>query len=263
MDCECTTSITEAYDPDFLLRTALDVAVHTLRSGGEVHRVEETVERICYANGATHVEVFAINSMIIASVRMKDGSYASHTRRVLSIDSHMTRLRRFNEISRALCRREMTLEQAQAEIAIAKKIRPYSIWIELLGALICAAGFAILFDGTILDAVAAGIVSAITTAVIRLMPSSVNVLATMLISNFIAGLLSVGAVRLGLANSLDCVVISLIMPHVPGLTFGNAIRDLLLGDTLTGLLGLARALLIAVAIAFGLFLSFVLTGGVL
>jgi uncharacterized membrane protein YjjP (DUF1212 family) len=52
------------------------------------------------------------------------------------------------------------------------------------------------------------------------------------------------------------------MPHVPGLSFGNALRDLLLGDLLTGLLGLLRALLIAVSIAFGFFLAFALTGGV-
>ena len=38
-------------DADFLLRTALDVAALTLRSGGEIHRVEETIRRICSAFG--------------------------------------------------------------------------------------------------------------------------------------------------------------------------------------------------------------------
>lgn len=252
----------ESVDPDFLLRTALDVAVHTLRAGGEVHRVEETVERICYAHGASHVEVFSINSLIIATVRMQSGAYASHTRRVLSIDSHMARLRRLNEISRTLARREMTLEEAQVAVSEVRHYSPYSIWIELLGALICAGGFAILFRGTMRDALAAGVISAIVTAVLRLSPQTFNVFATMVLSNFLGGILSVLAVKLGLADTVEFIVIGLIMPHVPGLSFGNALRDLLLGDLLTGLLGLLRALLIAVSIAFGFFLAFALTGGV-
>ena len=77
-------------DADFLLRTALDVAALTLRSGGEIHRVEETIRRICSAFGADHTEVFAIHSQIIASVRMKDGAYSSQVRRIYEnyIDTH-------------------------------------------------------------------------------------------------------------------------------------------------------------------------------
>ena len=262
MDCAHPIPTEESVDPDFLLRTALDVAVHTLRAGGEVHRVEETVERICYAHGAAHVEVFSINSLIIATVRMQSGSYASHTRRVLTIDSHMARLKRLNEISRALCQRKMTLDEAQIAVASVRRYRPYSLWFELLGALVCAGGFAILFGGSLKDAAAAGVISAIVTAVLRLTPSSVNVFATMVLSNFLGGLLSVLTVKLGLADTVEFIVIGLIMPHVPGLAFGNALRDLLLGDLLTGLLGLMRTLLLAVSIAFGFFLAFALTGGV-
>lgn len=262
MDCAHPTPTPEAVDPDFLLRTALDVAVHTLRAGGEVHRVEETVERICYAHGAAHVEVFSINSLIIATIRMECGTYASHTRRVLSVDSHMARLTRLNEISRALSRREMTLEAAQVAIAEARRYRPYPPYVELLGALLCASGFSVLFGGSLRDALAAGVISVIVTAVLRLTPSAVNAFATMVLSNFLAGLFATLTVALGLADTLEFIVIGLIMPHVPGLIFGNALRDLLLGDILTGLLGLMRALLIAVSIAFGLFLAFALTGGV-
>ena len=93
---------------DLLLRTALDVAVQTLRAGGEIHSVEETVERICYAHGAVHVEVFAITSVVVASIRMADGSYSSQNRRVQSSENHMTRLSRLNDISRRLAAHEIT-----------------------------------------------------------------------------------------------------------------------------------------------------------
>jgi uncharacterized membrane protein YjjP (DUF1212 family) len=57
---------------DQLLCLALDVGEGVLKNGGEVHRVEDTVERICHAYGASHVEVFAITTLILASVRMED-----------------------------------------------------------------------------------------------------------------------------------------------------------------------------------------------
>lgn len=262
MDCTHPVATKESVDPDFLLRTALDVAVHTLRAGGEVHRVEETVERICYAHGAAHVEVFSINSIVTATVRMECGTYASHTRRVLSIESHMARLSRLNEISRALCRREMTLEAAQVAVAEAKHYSPFPSWLELIGSLICAGGFAIFFGGSARDMLASGLISLLITGVIRLIPSSFNAFASLVLLIFLGGLLATFACRLQLADGVDYIVIGLIMPHIPGLTFGAALRDLLLGDILTGLIGLMRTLLLAVSIAFGIFLAFALTGGV-
>ena len=56
---------------EYLLCLALDVGEGMLRNGGEVSRVEDTMERILYAYGAAHVEVFAIISYINAAVRMQ------------------------------------------------------------------------------------------------------------------------------------------------------------------------------------------------
>ena len=57
-------------DAGSVLAIALDVGAELLRAGGEIHRVEDTVTRICRAYGAEAVEVFAITSLITAEVRM-------------------------------------------------------------------------------------------------------------------------------------------------------------------------------------------------
>ena len=67
---------------NYLLCLSLDVGEELLKSGAEVNRVEDTIDRICHAYGALHVEVFAINSLIMASVRLADQSYSSQIRRV-------------------------------------------------------------------------------------------------------------------------------------------------------------------------------------
>ena len=248
---------------DLLLRTALDVAVQTLRAGGEIHRVEETVERICYAHGAVHVEVFAITSVVVASIRMADGSYSSQNRRVQSSENHMTRLSRLNDISRRLAAHEITLEEAQEEIKIAKRAVPYPAYFELFGAFLCAGGFAITFGGSPLDALAASLIGLLMMVVAKLLPPSTNPFAVMVLTSLLGGIVTALSVRFGLGENRGVIFVGMIMPLIPGLAFGNALRDLLSGDLLSGTLSLIRALLLAASIAFGLFLSTMLTGGLI
>ena len=248
-------------DADFLLRTALDVAALTLRSGGEIHRVEETIRRICSAFGADHTEVFAIHSQIIASVRMKDGSYSSQVRRIYETDNRFARLDAVNRISRALCFGKLTLEEAQEEIAKAKGITPYPAWMILLASACGAGGLSFLFGAGIRDALCAALVGFLVTLLGRLIPKNGNAFLEMVLRSFAIGVLSRALVMLGAGLDAGKIIIGAIMLLVPGVSFGNAMRDLLGGDTLSGTLGIVRSILLAASIAFGLFVATAMTGG--
>ena len=243
-------------EADYLLRTALDVAALTLRSGGEIHRVEETIQRICSAFGAAHTEVFAIHSQIIASVRMKDGAYSSQVRRIYESDNRFARLNEVNRISRALCLGKMTLDEAQDAIARAKGINPYPLWMNLL-----AGGLSFLFGAGIRDALCAGLVGLLVTLLGRLLPKNGNVFLTMVLRSFAIGVLSRALVLFGAGLDAGKIIVGAIMLLVPGVSFGNAMRDLLGGDTLSGTLGIVRSILLAASIAFGLFVATAVTGG--
>ena len=56
-----------------LFSCAMDIGEQMLISGGEVHRVEESVTRICNAFGAVRVDVFIITSSMVVTVHTKDG----------------------------------------------------------------------------------------------------------------------------------------------------------------------------------------------
>ena len=58
------------------------------------------------------------------------------------------------------------------------------------------------------------------------------------------------------------MIIGNIMSLIPGIGLTNALRDLFTGDSIAGLLRSIEALLIALAIAAGYFLSTVLMGGI-
>ena len=67
----------------------MEIGLAILRSGGDVHRVEDSMTRICRAYGAVRVGVFAIPSLITAEVTMPDGETVSRMCRVESAYLHL------------------------------------------------------------------------------------------------------------------------------------------------------------------------------
>ena len=107
---------------DYMLCLALDVGEGMLKNGAEIHRVEDTVDRLCRAYGAVHVEIFAIPSVIIAAVRMSDGKYSSQIRRVKNCTNNMFMVEQYNKISRTVCNDIPELEELDGMIRNVKKI---------------------------------------------------------------------------------------------------------------------------------------------
>ena len=89
-----------------------------------------------------------------------------------------------------------------------------------------------------------------------------NQLAKTFISSFAAGVLILLMIRLGLGNNADKIMIGSIMLLIPGIAMTNSVRDMLMGDIVTGMLRLTNSLLQAAAIACGFALSIMLMGGV-
>lgn len=245
-------------DPGVILDIALDVGAETLRAGGEIHRVEDTVSRICRAYGAERVEVFAITSLIIAEIRMPDGRFATRNRRVRDTYNHLSRLEALNALSRTVCAHPISAEEVRSRLKAIRDYRPVPEWLCYVGGMLATGGFAVFFGGTVLDGLAAAAIAFLLTLFARLRPLHINGMVKSLVSSFAAGVLSVVCVLVGFGNNVDKIIIGTIMLEIPGLSFGNALRDLLCGDTLSGTMRFIQAVLQALMIALGYMAALVL-----
>ena len=261
-EVEIMNNIYKSNSTEYLLCLALDVGEGMLKNGGEVARVENTVERICKAYGAVHVEVFTIISAIHAAVRMPDGSYSSQMRRIHVTGNDFYKLELFNEVSRKICSTTPSLETFDEMIRNAKKHKGYPVWVKILASASVAAAFALFFGGQLVDTFIAAVVGAVIALIDIFTPSRTNAMAKVVISSFMAGLLSYGAERIGLGDNSGTVMMGAIMLLVPGTAFGTALRDLLCGDLLTGTLKTVQAVLSALMIAAGYMLSVAVFGGI-
>ena len=236
---------------EYLLCLALDVGEGMLKNGGEVARVEDTIERICRAYGAQHVEVFSIISCINAAIRMPDGSYSSQMRRVKTISNNLYALEMMNALSRDVCRETPALEKLDRRLHETKKSKSYPTYISFLAYGTAAASFALFFGGNFLDVAVAFILALIIAAVDKYAPSRLTELAKTAISSFLTCSLAILSVKLGIGSNEGAIITGFIMLLVPGVLFGTAMRDIFCGDLLAGSLKVLQALLLSFAIALG------------
>ena len=250
------------YSVEDILCKALDIGENILKCGGEPHRIEDTIERICYSYGAVNTDVFALPSMIIAGVRMSDGTSTSQVRRVYKTSNNMYRLEKINNVSRKLCEGKITLDEVDKEISDIINRKPFSRYMVLLGGVLAAGGFAVFFGGTIKDALVAAVAGLVVSIFnFHKVKFSSNFFYVALVS-FFGALVGIGLHKIGFGENLDMIMIGTIMLVIPGLAFGNAVRDLLFGDTISGIIQLVQAILLAVMVAFGFIAAIIVFGGV-
>ena len=252
-------SLLDSNNTEYLLCLALDIGEGMLKNGAEVSRVEDTIERICKAYGAAHVEVFSIISFIHAAIRMPDGSYSSQLRRVRSTGTNLATLEKLNSLSREICRTTPPLAEFDKKIRESKKKNTYPAWFRAIASASAVGSFCVFFGGSFIDAIVAALAGLVIFLVDIYAPKRVNAFAKTVISSFLASMIAALAVILNIGANPDFIIIGAIMLLVQGLAFGTALRDLLCGDLLTGTLKTLQALLGALMIAFGYMIAASLT----
>lgn len=242
---------------------AMDIGEQMLVCGAEIHRVEDSMERMCYALGAKRIDVFIITSSMVVTVHDTNGEAFTQTRRVLNIGTDIEKLHRLNELSREICSKNLSLAEIREKFDVVMQTRPYPFWIECVAYAAIAGAFTLFFGGNWIESGVSLVVGAIVRFVVLLTDkSAMNKIFAKFLCCFAATAMAFIAVRLGIIEAVDMIVIGNIMTLIPGIGLTNALRDLFTGDSISGLLRSIEALLIALAISAGYFLCAFIAGGV-
>ena len=245
-----------------LLNLAMDIGEQMLVSGAEVHRVEDSMYRICRSFGAERVDVFIITSSMVVTVHFDDGHIHTETRRIVSLGTDFHKLDRLNQLSRRICAESMTAQEIRGELTSIINGKRYSFLSECLAYAVIAAAFTLFFGGNWMQVAVALLIGAFLRIVAFFSDSTVkNIFFSKFISAFTLAAAAYLFLKLGLVPRTDEIIIGNIMILIPGLGLTNALRDLFTGDSVAGALRTLEAVLCAVAIAAGYFLFVFLTGG--
>jgi len=235
-----------------ILDLATDIGYELAMSGAETFRIEESISRILKTYGLD-AEVFAIPNCLIVSVETPDGELMTRMRRIGYHGNNLDAVEKFNTLSRWLCDRKPEPSKAMRWLRDTQAhISSYSFPVLLLANFLSAFGFCFLFGGTLIDAVCAGLCGIIIGLINRVMDLlKTNQFVRTITAAFFMAALAYCLGSFGITDNTDAAIIGSLMLLVPGLLFTNAMRDIMSGDTNSGINRIMQVLLIAAAICLG------------
>ena len=235
-----------------LLDCLLDLGQLLLGCGAEISRVEDTLTRVGKAYGAAETDVFVITSIISLTMEFPGHEAVTETRRIVRDDgTDFYRLEKLNALSRAVCAEPIEVDGLRARIdAVAAGRKPFRV--QLFGSILAAGSFAVFFGGSVWDGLAAAVLGALICLMqLRLDRTEINTVARNLLVSFLIGVAAELLTAAISALHMDKILIGDIMLLIPGLAMTNAVRNILLGNTISGLVRLADSLLWAGSLAGG------------
>ncbi len=246
-----------------ILDCVMDIGEQMLISGAEVHKVEDSIKRIFAAYGTKRTDVFIITSSIVVTIHTDDKAY-TQTRRITETSADYEKLHKLNELSRGICKNKYSDNEIRKQFAEIAKSKKYPLWLEFICYAVIAGAFTLFFGGGITEAAVSFIIGALVRFVILLSDKTVkNKIFCKFVSALIVTTLAYTALRLCFILTVDKVIIGNIMTLIPGIGFTTALKDLLVGDSIAGLLRTIEACITALAIAAGYFAVAFLTGGII
>ena len=249
-----TTDRPLALDIKQLFNVTLLAGEILLSSGAEIYRVEDTIERLLGLSGFEGAESFVTPSCILMTLRDPSADTLTTLRRVSVRANNLARVAQVNTLARVLCAGEITLEDANRRLESIKCSKGFPQWAMALILLVLPVCFYLFFGGVSLMA---GIICLATGAWLSAArfwmdkKSVVRFFSDMICAAGVAFLASILGLLLSVSSSANLIIISSIMPLVPGVAITTAIRDVLHGDYQSGTARVAEAFIIATAVAVG------------
>lgn len=247
-----------------VLVTAVDIGACLLVSGGGVSRVEDTINRICRAYGAKETDVFSITSSIVASVRDDSGEVYTRTKRIKEYHTDFTKLDQLNQLSRYICENQPDLQEVRKRLKKIEQGDGQSLEKRTLVSAVIAASFTVFFGGGWQESLAAFVIGGLVMLFREYMKKFlINRMFLDFLSAFLVASAAYGISKTGSALGYGEVIIGNIMLLVPGVAFVNGLRDMISGDTMSGILTVCESVILAVFLAGGSFAAIVLWGSVI
>lgn len=242
-------------DGEKVLDAVIDVGMGILVSGGEVSRVEDSVKRMLLAYGIKKVDVFTITSVINVTIHTETGRIYTNTRRIKRTELNLKRLDMLNSLSRFICDNKPEPEKIKKRLKRIMVYEEYSLLVKNISYAVVSFSFCKIGDGNFIECVISGLLGIILINTVKLFERlDVNKLVALIGASFICGMMGrVGAYIFSVDASK--IAVGNIMLLVPGLTVTNALRDLITGDTMAGILHFCDGILIATCLVLGFVLA--------
>ena len=229
-----------------------NIAQVLVQNGAEIYRVEDTSLRICniYSN-INNVNIYATYNMVMISFNYEDEDILT-MRRIKSYSFDLNKISKINDFSRKMVNGEFSIADSSKivdDIGYGKyqSLKNYLIFGSIGGAALIF-NFGGGWEDFFITLIAgfAGIF-----ALFKISEISFSFFFNNIAGAFIAALVAVLGIKLGIGTNVDIVITGAMIPLLPGIYFTNAIRDFMSGDVASGIYAVVQSFLVAAGMAIG------------
>ncbi|EKN70442.1 hypothetical protein BABA_05331 [Neobacillus bataviensis LMG 21833] len=226
-----------------------------LQSGAETYRVEDTMMRMARSFGGNDPQCYVTPTGIIFSLH---GAEKTKLLRITKRTTNLNKVIIVNNISRSISKGNISAEEAYKTLRQIEEGNPeYPMFITIASASIASGFSLIMFNGGWNDFLSSFIIGGAGFTCLIYLDRLLNIkFFAEFLASLLIGLMSYFFIHIGVGHDLSNIIISSVMPLVPGLLITNAVRDLMAGHLVSGLSKGAEASLTAFAISSGIAIVF-------
>lgn len=241
----------------------MEIGGAMMSCNAEIHRIEETLSGLGYAYGAREMHVFAITSSIVVTMVLPDDTRLTQSKRIKGPSGFdFTMLSKLDSLCKHYTESPCSVAELKEQFRLLQEscrepahVRAASKR-EHLGSMIAAGAFAMFFGGSLADGIAGAICGLLTCRFQNFTKKfTPNQLIFQLLNALLIGMVIHAVCVLLPFLQSDKIMIGVIMLLIPGIAMTNAVKDVFVGDTLSGLLRLAETVLWAGSLAIGFMFS--------
>lgn len=249
-------------DIEYILDFAAGLGCKMLAVGANLERVNDTMYRICRSYHLHSISIFSLNSLIMISAKSEDDLSGTRQLSVHSSSNHLEKLNRFNQLSRKVCSETPPPETLAQLLSEAENIKDFPTAVIILGHLISMSTLCAMYGGSFSDIIAVSFSTFILYWLSEYFDRrKINQIVANTLCMWAAGSLASLFIKLGIGQNYFIIVITNSLNMIPSISLVNAVRNVLCGNEMNGILEFLKVVLESVAIVVGLVLSIYMFGG--
>lgn len=249
-------------DIDYVLNFCVNLTRNMIISGASLERVSLAAEFICRAYGLKDVSIFLLSTQMSISALDSENNYSSRQISIPPSGIHLERLKSLNQLSYKVAEITPNPKTLAQMLDRAINVRDYRESIIVSGKICAMLCLGFIFGASLWDIIPIACITVLIhfvmswlerTGLDRILINSLTMCA--------AASCSMMFIHSGFNADFAVTMITVNMLVLPGIPLVNAMRNLLCGREINGILQMLKITVETAALAGGIYLAFIMWGG--
>ena len=247
---------------DEVLDFCVNLSRKMIVSGANLERVRLAVEFISRAYNLKDLSIYLLSTHISLSAYDSEGRYASRQASIPPAGINLNRLRSLNQLSYRISEVTPPTKLLAQMLERASHVSEYNSMIILIGKICAVICLCFMFGGSFSDIIPVAFVVALIHFMMQILErTGLDRLVINSLTMFSAVSLAILFVYSGFNDNLPAVIIGVSLLVIPGIPLVNAMRNLLCGSEINGILQMLKIFVDTMALGMGIYVAIMLFGG--